>query len=97
VSCTTPQNTDQLNNSVIFENQNTTPSSSWSADLGSVYAQNAYEAQDSTTNWIHWSGSTNRDVDCSGYYASGVITNNIAGGGTANWTYLSSIPQQTTC
>ena len=97
VSCTTHQNTDQLNNSVIFENQNTTPSSSWSSDLGSVYAQNAYEAQDSTTNWIHWSSSTNRDVDCSGYYASGVITNNISGGNTANWTYLSSIPQQTTC
>jgi hypothetical protein len=97
VPCTTAQNTDQFDNSVFFENQNTVPSSNWNGDLGSVYGQNAYEAQDSSNNWIKWTSSTNDDVNCSGYYASGVITNNIANGGTANWTYLSSIPEQTTC
>ena len=97
VQCTTHQNTDQFDNSVWFENQNTTPSSGWAPDLGSVYATSTYEAKDSTTNWVSWSGSTNDDVNCQGYFASGVITGSLVNLGTANWTYLSSIPPQTTC
>lgn len=101
VPCTTAQvQNDSINNSVWFENSNTVakPPSGWAPYITSaVTAQNAYEARNSVNGWVKWSTSVNSDADCSGTFASNVITGSLVNGATASWSSLSQIPSRRTC
>jgi hypothetical protein len=101
VSCTVPMRADSWNNSVFFENSNTSgaPANEWAPYItSSVYAYSPYHARGSTTNWVTWGSSSNRDTNCGTNWASTVITSgNLASGGTATWRALSNMPPVTTC
>jgi hypothetical protein len=101
IPCTVPMLKDPWNNSVFFENANTSsiPSSGWSPYITSpVYAYSAYHASGSTLNFVQWGSSTNRDATACTDYASTVITTgNMASGGTADWDSLSHMQPVTTC
>jgi hypothetical protein len=100
VSCTVPMRADSWNNSVFFENSNTdSVGTEWAPYItSSVYAYSSYHASGSTTNWVTWGSSANRDTTCAIDYASTVITSgNLASGGTATWGALNNMQPVTTC
>lgn len=101
VPCSTPQvMNDPINNSVWFENGNTLsyPPSGWAQYISTtVTGQNAYEAKNSSNGWALWTNSYNTDADCSGTWASQVMTGDLKSGHTANWTYLTNMPSRRTC
>lgn len=101
VPCTTSQvSGDTFNNAVYFENVNTSnyPPSGWAPKITTaVTAQNAYEAKNSSNNWVLWSSSVNSDKNCLGAYASTVITGNLQNAGIATWSSLTNIPSWSTC
>lgn len=93
ISCSTHQNTDQLNNSVFFENWNTVASSNWSGDVtGTVQASGAKEFVGSTSNIQNWTTSTALQVHCGSSVTNTVLTGSLASAGTAQWQSLSTVP-----
>lgn len=100
VSCTTKQTSNIGNNSVFFENSNTSakPASGWAPYItSSVTADDAYEAKNSVSGWVKWTASANKDKSCSGTVNSSVITGSLANFGLATWSSLSNTPARNTC
>ncbi|HET7336860.1 MAG TPA: hypothetical protein VFJ23_03095 [Candidatus Nitrosotalea sp.] len=93
ISCSTTQYNDVLNNSIFFENHNTSSYTSWPSDItGTVDATSAEEYNSGGTG-SNWSTSHNVDLDCSGTVTqSSVITGDLTSGNTATWQYLSNEP-----
>lgn len=93
ITCSTHQTTDQDNNSVFFENQNTVASSNWSGDVtGTVQASNAREFVNSISNLQQWTTSNPHQVSCGGTQTNTVLSGSLASNGIAKWINLSTVP-----
>lgn len=91
VACSAADNNSVTNNSVFFENWNTTPSPGWASQLSS--AVQSWSAKETVNSQLqNWSASTNRNVTCTSVIGNtNLITGSLANAGTATWSGLSSV------